>query len=348
MIPTEIAPVKTKKKLLKRALPENSQTVRRAVQLVFLALNAWIGAQFFLFVRYYETGGRSLRVERPAGVEGWLPIAALMNLKVLVVAGSWPRIHPAGTILLVGFLAASWMFRKSFCGWLCPVGTVSEYLGRLGRKVFGRTFHLPRGLDIGLRSLKYILLGLFVYAVAAMSVPAIHDFLESPYGVVDDVKMLNFFRNLTMTGVIVMAILLAGSMAIQNFWCRYFCPYGALMGLAALASPLRIRRDANLCIDCAKCTKACPSALPVDKLVTIKSAECITCMQCVAACPAEGALFLSAPRHKRVPAWAVAAGVAMLFLGACVYGRLSGHWDTLLPESTYFRFVPHADEFQHP
>ena len=67
-----------------------------------------------------------------------------------------------------------------------------------------------------------------------------------------------------------LALLVLASVFVQNFWCRYLCPYGALMGLAALASPLRIRREASLCIDCAKCAKACPSALPVDRLVAIR------------------------------------------------------------------------------
>ncbi|MEO8128399.1 MAG: hypothetical protein ABI822_14965 [Bryobacteraceae bacterium] len=65
-------------------------------------------------------------------------------------------------------------------------------------------------------------------------------------------------------------------------------------------------------------------------------------------CAAQGALFLSLPRRKRVPAWAVAAGVAGLFFGASFYGVLSGHWNTDLPESQYFQLVPHADEFGHP
>src|SRR5439155_23765111 len=147
----------------------------------------------------------------------------------------------------------------------CPVGTISEYLWRLGHQTFGRTFRLPRRLDIGLRSLKYILLGLFSYAVVSMPVPAIRAFLEGPYGIVDDVKMLNFFRYLGLTGGIVVALLVVASVFVQNFWCRYMCPYGALMGLVSLASPLRIRRAASLCIDCGTCAKAGPSALPVDE-----------------------------------------------------------------------------------
>jgi polyferredoxin len=337
-----------RKKLFRRAEKDYSQVLRRSVQLVFLALNVWIAAQFWLFVRYYESGGQTLWASRPAGVEGWLPIASLMNLKVLFYTGETPRLHPAGMFLLLAFLAASWLFRKSFCGWLCPVGTISEYLWRLGRRTFGRNVRIPRKLDIALRSLKYVLLGLFVYAVASMSVPAIRAFLEGPYGVVSDVKMLNFFRNLGLTGGIVVAVLIVGSVFVQNLWCRYLCPYGALMGLASLASPLRIRRVESLCIDCGKCAKACPSVLPVDRLVTIRSAECIGCMECVTSCPAAGALFLSTPRKRRVPAWVVAGGVAAIFFAFVGYAQWTGHWGTDLPSRVYFELIPRANEYTHP
>lgn len=341
-------PPKTRKRLIRRAGVDHSQALRHTMQAAFLALNVWIGVEFWLFVRYYETGGATAFVRRPPGVEGWLPIASLMNLKVWFLTGKLPLLHPAGMFLLIAFLAMSWIFRKSFCGWLCPVGTISEYLWRLGRQTFGRNFRIPRKLDLALRSLKYILMGLFLYAVGSMSVPAIRAFLEGPYGMVDDVKMLNFFRYLGLGGGIVVAVLVVGSVFVQNLWCRYLCPYGALMGLAGLASPLGIRREAGPCIDCGKCAKACPSALPVDKLITIRSAECTGCMQCVAECPAQGALYLAAPARRRVPGWAVAAGVAAIFLGVCSYARVTGYWHTDMPSSVYQELVPHANEFTHP
>lgn len=344
---TSVVGPRPRKKLLKRALADHSQLLRRTVQILFLVLNLWIGVQFYLWVRYCESGGRTWFAERPAGVEGWLPLASLMNLKALAAGGGISRIHPAGTFLLMAFLAMSILFRRSFCSWVCPVGTVSEFLWKLGRKLFRRNFRLPRKADIALRGVKYLLLAFFLFAVATMPVLAIRQFLDSPYGVIDDVKMLNFFREVGLTGIVVLTVLVAGSIAVQNFWCRYFCPYGALMGLVSMLSPLRIRRNAELCIDCEKCAKRCPAALPVDRLATIQSAECAGCLQCVAACPAEGALFLSAPLRKRVPAWAVAAGIAILFLGAYSYARWTGHWTTDLPRQVYFNLVPHADDFDH-
>ena len=343
-----IAPPKPRKKPGKRAGRDRSQTLRRAFQWGFLLLNLWIGVQFYLFVRYYESRGQGMWASRPPGVEGWLPIAALMNLKVFMTTGEVPRLHPAGMFLLMAFLAISLVARKSFCGWLCPVGTVSECLWRLGRRTFGRNSRLPRWLDAGLRGVKYLLLGLFAYAVASMSIPAIRAFLEGPYGVLDDVKMLDFFRFLGVTGGLAIAMLVVASVFIENFWCRYFCPYGALMGLAALASPLRIRRDTLRCIDCDQCTKACPSQLPVARLIAIQSAECTACLACVAACPAAGALAMTAPGRRRVPAWAIAALIAGLFFGICGYARWSGHWRTDLPERVYFELIPQASEFEHP
>jgi polyferredoxin len=160
--------------------------------------------------------------------------------------------------------------------------------------------------------------------------------------------MLNFFRSLTVVGGGVIAILVMAAVFIENFWCRYLCPYGAFLALAGLASPLRIRRNPSLCIDCDKCTKACPSRLPVAQLITIRSAECSSCMQCVAACPAAGALAMTAPRRRRVPAWAVAVSVAGLFLGLYGYAQWSGHWRTDLPDQVYRELIPRANEFQHP
>jgi polyferredoxin len=342
-----------RKKLIRRARPDYSQALRRSFQFAFLLLNIWIGAAFFFWVRDFETGTHS-PATRPAGVEGWLPIAGLMNLKFWLATGHVPATHPAAMFLFVSFLAIAFLFRKAFCSWLCPVGTLSEYLWRAGREIFRRNFQLPRWLDLPLRSLKYLLLGFFMWAVGNMSAGAVEQFMHSPYGVIADVRMLNFFRYLGETAAIVLFILVVASVLVQNFWCRYLCPYGALLGLASLLSPLRIRRSEPACIDCAKCAKVCPSALPVDKLVIIKSAECTGCLECVAVCPSEGALQMSMPlwthprNNGRLPAWAMALGIAVLFLGIVGYAKSAGYWSGDVPDSIYRQLVPHASEVDHP
>lgn len=350
---------KPRKKLIRRLENDHSQLYRRSFQGAFLLLNLWLGAKFYFWVRQFEDGRFTDSLARPAGVEGWLPIAGLMNLKYWLLSGQIPRVHPAAMFLLLTFLAMAFLFRKAFCSWLCPIGTISEYLWRAGHKLFGRNFYLPRWLDLPLRSLKYFLLGFFVWAISTMSVAGIRDFMYSPYGLIADVKMLNFFRHIGETGLIVLGVFVLASVFIPNFWCRFLCPYGALLGLTSWLSPLRIRRDPAPCIDCAKCAKACPAALPVDKLVSIRSVECTGCLECVAVCPAQDALALSLPvllpsrmRPTRkpfaLPAWALAAGIAVLFLGVAGFAKVTGHWESSIPHSSYQELIPHADQAAHP
>jgi len=72
-----------------------------------VALNALLGVQFVLWVRYFELGGGGLYASRPAGAEGWLPIAGLMNFKYLLLTRRMPSIHPASIFLFVSFLLTS-------------------------------------------------------------------------------------------------------------------------------------------------------------------------------------------------------------------------------------------------
>ena len=179
--------------------------------------------------------------------------------------------------------------------------------------------------------------------------------MRSPYGAIADVRMLNFFRDLGETAAIVLAVLVVASVLVQNFWCRYLCPYGALLGLASLLSPLRIRRSESACIDCAKCAKACPSALPVDKLITIKSAECTGCMECVAVCPSEGALQLALPhwtrRSKRWPTAGVGdgGGNCSVVLGNCrIRAVLPAIGAATFPIPCIANSCPQANAVDHP
>jgi len=347
------------KKLVRRLRADRSQMIRHIVQWAFVALNLWLGSEFFLWVRFFESGGNGAFVARPSGVEGWLPIAGLMNFKYFLSTGQVPPIHPAAMFLFVAFLLMSVLLKKAFCSWLCPVGTLSENLHKFGKTIFGRNLRLPRWADIALRGLKYVLLGFFVFVIGAMSTQTLLGFMNTPYGLIADVKMLNFFRHMGLTAAIVIGLLVLLSMLVENFWCRYLCPYGALLGLASLLSPVKIRRDAETCIDCAKCARACPAHLPVDQLVQIRSAECSACMICVSVCPAGNALqFALPPRQAAAPAqrWyrralspvVVTVALAYIFLGFVLWAHATNHWQTHVPREVYMHLVPTANSVTHP
>jgi hypothetical protein len=202
--------------LIRRVGRDHSQIYRRSFQVAFLLFNIWLGGLSYLWVRGFETGTQNRAITRPAGVEGWLPIAGLMNFKYWLSTGKIPATHPAAMFLFISFLAIAFLVRKAFCSWLCPVGTLSEYLWRAGRVFFRHNFRLPRWLDIPLRGLKDLLLGFFVWAVANMSADAIQEFMHTPYGAIADVLMLNFFRYLGETAAIVLAVLVIASVLVQT------------------------------------------------------------------------------------------------------------------------------------
>ena len=82
---------------------------------LFLLLNVWLGGTFYFWVRHIEAGTNDPSMVRPAGVEGWLPIAGLMNLKYWLTTGRVPASHPAALFLLVTFLAIAFLLRKEMC-----------------------------------------------------------------------------------------------------------------------------------------------------------------------------------------------------------------------------------------
>lgn len=330
------------------------QKYRFIVQILFSLLCVWIGVEFYFFVEYLESGVASEYFSRPPGVEGFLPISALMSIYYFVQTGEIHDAHPAGFFILMAVILVSLVFGKSFCSWLCPIGTLSEMIADFGdkiqKKLFKKIYRLPRWLDYILRSLKYLLLGFFVYSIFfVMTTTALKMFLDSPYNLIADVKMYYFFADISRLALIVIASLFVLSIFIRNFWCRYLCPYGALLGIASLLSPQKIKRDASSCIDCALCAKACPSQIKVDKISTVFSDECSTCMSCVDACPVADTLELKSYVTKRkVSKKIVAAAIVFIFTITTGIGMLTNNWNNNISEKEYLNLFQNKDRLGHP
>ncbi len=326
------------------------QMYRRWIQIGFAALCVWIGVEFTLFVKYLESGGTTFFVPRPPGVEAFLPISSLMSLYYFVISGTIHPVHPAGLFILVAILVISWLFGKSFCSWVCPVGFLSEILGNLGSKIFRSKLALPRWLDYPLRSLKYLLLGFFVWAIFfAMSEAALRTFLDSPYNQVADVKMYYFFAEISRFALIIIAGLFVLSLVVRNFWCRFLCPYGALVGILSILSPLKIKRNTKSCIECGRCAKACGSHIKVDQLKTVVSDECSTCLACVDSCPVSETLQLKPVIGRRpLPQPIVAVGVVGIFIAITGSAMLAGKWHNDISIAEYLQHQQQLESYGHP
>jgi polyferredoxin len=255
-----------------------------------------------------------------------------------------------GAVLVLGII----LFSKLFCSFICPVGTISEWLGKAGEKTRLR-FTVTGSADIMLRGIKYALLFLTFYFTIGSSELFCRNF--DPYyasvtGFSSDVSLL--------FGIITIAIVIAGSFFIRLFWCKYICPLGAIsnvfrflitfvaitgiyliilsaglelsfvwpLGLICSIAyflefysmrsktlPLfRIKRNTGICTNCKLCTRHCPQAISVSEELDVKHIDCHLCGDCIHVCPEKGALTINKKGNNWLPAAVVVILIGIGFI----------------------------------
>ncbi|HEY6873768.1 MAG TPA: 4Fe-4S binding protein [Geobacteraceae bacterium] len=317
------------------------QPLRIAVAWGFLLFQLYLGVQFYRFVLYLRSGGTTSFVPRPDGIEGFLPISALVSLREWFLSGAINPVHPAGLVIFLAVIAVSLLFKRSFCSWICPVGTVSELLWKCGFRLFRRNLRPPRRMDVGLRVVKYLLLAFFLWSILwAMAPEAVTAFVYSDYNKVADVRLLDFFLHPSGTALGVIGVLLVLALPVRNPFCRYLCPYGALVGLVSMLSPVKVTREKKTCVSCGVCTQVCPSYIPVMQKERVVSEECIGCWRCVSHCRAEGTLAMKLTgRRIAVPGLLFALLVVGIIWGGSAVGKAAGHWHTAISLQEYGRLI---------
>lgn len=309
------------------------KTLSRLPQTFFFLITLWIGWRFFLFCRYAL--GLGPETARPAGVEGFLPISALLGLRRALATLAWDPVHPAGLTILVAALVMGLLFRKAFCGHVCPVGFVATRLGRLGQRL-GLARSAPARLDAFLGLPKYLLLAFFLYTTfGGMDLNAIESFLRSSYNITADARMLLFFTSPGPVAVVVLTALAVLGLVFRGSFCRWLCPYGALLGLLAKIGPTSLSRDADSCTGCGRCRKACPVDLPV--AAGPRPMACTGCASCVIACPTAASAVRFRFAGRTAPWWLPAAGACAVFSAAYGAALSLGLWNNRLPAAMLAR-----------
>ncbi|WP_084448671.1 4Fe-4S binding protein [Desulfovibrio inopinatus] len=312
----------------KRLTPPRFQ---RLIQGLFFLLSLFIGWRFVLFCQWILSSNASF-VARPAGVEGFLPISALLGFKYFLTTGLYDPVHPAGLTIFLIALGSALLFRKGFCGYICPAGLVSNLLASVGQRI-GLGWLAAGRINAVLCFLKYLLLAFFIIALGfGMSGPVLQQFLFSPYNMTADARMLLFFQHPSVITLCVLGVLIILSLTLRNPWCRWLCPYGALLGLLAWIGPTAIHRQEDTCTNCKQCQRACPSAIPVYRKTRVRTPECIGCAQCIHACPEPETLHMHCA-GRSIPWRSIGVGVLSLFLFAWLTALTTDNWNSRLPLS---------------
>lgn len=301
----------------------------------FFALFAWLVSRLLGFAAWAR--GEGPFVARPESVAGILPVGHFTSFFAWVKGGGWDTLLPAGLVIIIAALVTSLLFKRGFCGWICPVGTVWEAAAALGRKVLGRTIRLPKWLDMTGRGLRYLLGFAFFGGIAMVSVSEAVGFRELPYMWVADIKIIEGFGNPLYLAVV--ALVFVVSMMLGPVWCRYLCPVGALYSLVGMASPCAVKRDAESCIGCSKCNKACHAFVDVQHASTVRAAECDGCMECVEACPVDGCLEARVAGGPRVKPWVWPLLVVAVWFAIVSVAQLTGNWKSTIPADVFRQVI---------
>ena len=217
------------------------------------------------------------------GAVGACPMGALQN--ALSDSGKTAPYYVVGIILLYGLLFGRWI-----CGFLCPFGLVQDLLHKIKTTKLGKS-RVTRVLSY----FKYVVLVFFalifplIYAGYEFPLPGFCKYvcpagtLEGAVGLLsnpENENMLGMLGPLFTWKFLLMVVFLVGSVFLYRFFCRFFCPLGALYGLFNRISLVGVKLDRDACTDCGLCMGKCKMDIR-----RVGDQECIQCGECVSVCP---------------------------------------------------------------
>ncbi len=256
-----------------------SQKIRFSVQIIFFVLIALTALNSYL-----ESIGIVIPLVSQASLHSLCPFGGVVTIYTLATTGRMvQKVHESSLVLLglVGILSV--LFGPVFCSWMCPLGSIQEWIGKIGRKIFKNRYNhfVPAKIERYLKWFRYVVLVWVIY-VTAQSGQLLFANVDPYYA------LFNFWSGeVAIQAIIVLGLTLAGALFIERPWCKFACPLGALLGLTNLFRIFRVRRTKSTCISCKKCDKACPMNIEVSDSSIVRDLSCNSCLRCTSdnVCP---------------------------------------------------------------
>jgi len=246
-------------------------------------------------------------------IDSFCPFGGLESLYSVFSYGMFlQRVAWGSLVMLAATIILAIVFRRSFCGYICPLGSIQDFFGWLGDKVLKRKLEIPTKVDKWLRYLKYVVLAVVLYITYTVGQLVIRPY--DPWAALHHINSVEVFEKFAW-GLGVLIVTMVGSFFYKRFFCKYLCPMGAFLGILSKLGITRIKRDSDICTNCKICDKKCPVNIRVSETEQVKSAECISCNKCVIECPEKGALKIGTKKSKKgLNALSVISIVLVIFI----------------------------------
>lgn len=226
----------------------------------------------------------------------------------------WPRLFSLASIaILTGFLTFTLWFivlNKGWCGYICPLGTIQDWITALRRRIGIRYSTYSENQFEQLTKVKYLLLALMILIPLGVGGGLFSHDVSPPFCLICPARMvlpaftgdlsqftIDFSSKtamvMTALGISVTALFLVGSFVRKRFFC-FFCPMSALHYLLSKPALLKLKKDGNKCTRCGDCYRVCDMGIKeiADDVTTVNimTDDCTMCLKCVSSCPENGTL----------------------------------------------------------
>jgi ferredoxin len=298
------------------------KTTRRLIQGGFLALT---------IVGVFVVGGNA---------ERWCPFGGVEAIYSYATEGNMLcSLGVSNLYILAAVLIVTLLLRRAFCGYVCPIGTISDWLQIGARRCGIKPVRVPYRLDRALALLKYVLLVVILFITYRAAELLFRGFdpcyaLLSRHG-----------EDITYWAYVSAGAVVVGSLFVMIPFCRWLCPLAAVMHPFSRFGLTRIRRNEQTCLSCQKCSTVCPMNIRVAEVSEVNAARCLSCMRCIDVCPPRTGGALSwGPTKRSSRAWPNWVLVAVLLLSLSAAVVASYAWP--LPSFVQARPVEVVEDMQ--
>lgn len=261
--------------------------IRTLVQAFFFILIALISVNHGLA----ETGN-AIPLLGAASLHAICPFGGVVTFYEFITTGKLvQKIHESSLVIMgiSAFLAI--LFGPVICGWVCPLGSIQDLFNSFGKKIYKKKFNnfVPEALDKKLRYLRYVVL-IAVVVATAVSAKLLFSNIDPYYA------LFNFWSGeVAISSIAILLLTLGASLFVARPWCKYLCPFGALIGLSNKIKIFKIKRNNSTCISCGACDRVCPMNIKVSEKDTVRDTQCISCLECTSenSCPVKNTVSLT-------------------------------------------------------
>jgi ferredoxin len=210
------------------------------------------------------------------------PIGSIQNVTVAMVDPDYAIPYFVIGIFMLPLVAAL-LFGRVFCGGVCALGAIQEL-------VLLKPIEVPRRLDKVLGSVKWLyLITAIVFAVLPL---AYRDFVICRFD-----PFVSFFRfSGTFHMLLLGGVFLVAGLFVGRPYCRYLCPYGALLSVFSRYAWKSVSITSSRELDCGLCDHACPYGA-IEAMRAVRT-TCLACTRCYHSCPVHRHEFEGGPEPE--------------------------------------------------